>query len=257
MANCPSCGRKLHLKDWRPVCPGCGANLNYFDSNKNLLEESEKAEIEHARFQPKVDRAKAAYAGSKLAILRIVFSLLPVGALFLPLCTMNGEKMNVLAVYGKINEAGIDKVLLGAFSSPLKLSASLLLLSAVLIIVSLVLIIMSLGKHGKIRVIITYLLIPLLSAGSIAAFMFSGSGNTAGVGAYLYTALLLFLFAWNIILLKKGIPVKHTACLIGGLPSEEYFGYVEQGMSKSEIRRKMLVALSALEKECEKEETEE
>ena len=79
-----------------------------------------------------------------------------------------------------------------------------------------------------------------------------------GVGAYLYAALFLVLFLYNIFLLKKGIPVKHTQCLIGGLPSEEYFRYVEEGMSRSELERKMLVAMAELqeqqEQELEKEE---
>ena len=87
MAVCPNCGRKLRMTDWKPDCPECGVNLNYFNANERLLVDSEKAEREHARFQPSVDRGKASYAGSKLAILRIVFTLLPVGALFLPLCS--------------------------------------------------------------------------------------------------------------------------------------------------------------------------
>ena len=88
MANCPHCGYHLRLTDWKPDCPKCGVNLNYYKANERLLDESEKAEAEHAKFQPKVDRAKAAYAGSWKAIMRIVLTLLPVGALFLPLANL-------------------------------------------------------------------------------------------------------------------------------------------------------------------------
>ena len=91
MAQCPRCGCRLRITDWKPVCPDCGVNLNYYKANERLLDESEKAEIEHAHFQPKVDRAKAAYAGSWKAILRIVLTLLPVGALFLPLANLFGK----------------------------------------------------------------------------------------------------------------------------------------------------------------------
>ena len=257
MAKCPNCGRKLRLIDWRPECPGCGVNLNYYNSNKNLLEESEKAEAEHARFQPRIDRAKAAYAGSKFAVMRIIFSLLPVGALFLPLCkgVNGGGNINVLKLYDYISAEGIGNVLGGALNSSLNLSITLLLLSAVLSIVSLVLIIMSLGKHGKVRVIITYLLMVLLAAGSAVAFA-AGSNGTLGVGAYLYIALMLFLFAWNIFLIKKGIPVKHTECLIGGLPSDEYFALKAQGISQSELNRKMLVALAELDEKLAPEDEE-
>ena len=98
MAVCPHCGYRLRITDWKPECPECGVNLNYYKANDRLLDESEKAEVEHAKFQPKVDRAKAAYAGSWKAIMRIVLTLLPVGALFLPLANLIGKE-NVLDVY--------------------------------------------------------------------------------------------------------------------------------------------------------------
>ena len=47
--------------------------------------------------------------------------------------------------------------------------------------------------------------------------------------------------------------MKYTKCLIGGLPSEDYFAYTAQGMSKSELQRKMLIALAELEAQQEEE----
>ena len=44
--------------------------------------------------------------------------------------------------------------------------------------------------------------------------------------------------------------MKYTECLIGGLPSEEYFALVEDGQSKEQIRRKMLVSLSKMQEEA-------
>ena len=44
--------------------------------------------------------------------------------------------------------------------------------------------------------------------------------------------------------------MKYTECLIGGLPSEEYFALVEDGQSKEQIRRKMLVSLSQMQEEA-------
>lgn len=252
MANCPNCGRHLRLIDWRPECPGCGTNLNYFNSNKALLEESEKAEIEHAHFQPRIDRAKAAYVGSKFAIVRIILTLLPIGALFLPVFKTADGALNVLKLYNQINEIGIGNVIGGALSNSFYLSVTLLLLSAVMIIVSLVLILMSLGKHGKVRVIITYGLMLLLSISSFVVFLASGNGSL-GIGAALYMALMLLLFIWNLFLLKKGIPVNYKQCLIGGLPSETYFEYINQGMSREELYRKMLVALAELDEQLDKE----
>ena len=135
MATCPHCGRKLHLYDWRPDCPDCKTNLIYYDSNQRLLDESEKAEKEHAAFQPKIDRAKAAYAGSPFAIIRIVLTLIPIGALFLPLlkCIEGGKTLNVIDIYKAMNDYGIGNVFGDALKKPICLAAVFLLISALLI----------------------------------------------------------------------------------------------------------------------------
>ena len=44
--------------------------------------------------------------------------------------------------------------------------------------------------------------------------------------------------------------MKYTECLIGGLPSEEYFALIEDGQSNEQIRRKMLVSLSKMQEEA-------
>ena len=44
--------------------------------------------------------------------------------------------------------------------------------------------------------------------------------------------------------------MKYTKCLIGGLPSEEYFALIEDGQSNEQIRRKMLVSLSKMQEEA-------
>ena len=270
MAVCPQCGRKLHLYDWRPECPGCGVNLNYFDANERLLDEAEKAEKEHARFQPRVDRAKAAFAGSGWAIARIPLTLLPAGALFLPLLqTAGGNKhLNVIGAFERISSAGFGAVVGKAFGDPLCLSAVLLLLSAAMILVNLVLITMSLGKHGKVRVILTHGIQLLCASGAVICALIGGANGvpvlftdpspaSPGIGAYLYLALLLLLFGYNLFLLRKGIPVHYTPCLIGGLPSEEYFRLAEEGVSGADIRRKMLLALADLREAQEQELSKE
>ena len=262
MAHCPKCGRKLHLYDWKPECPGCHVNLNYYQSNEKLLEDSEKAEIEHAKFQPKVDRAKAAYAGSKLAILRIVLSLLPIAGLFLPLCSFTGaerKSVNAIGLYNYISEIGFDKLLSG---DKLSLSIIFLLLSVALILIGLICIIASLGRYGKLRSAIVYGVQLLSAIASAVLFTLSPvpAGYTAsalGAGAFVYLALLLVLDIFVIILNKVGIPVHYKTCLIGGLPSETYYDYVSQGMSQSEIRRKMLVALAELQEQDEAAHAEE
>ena len=264
MAVCPHCGKKLRLADWRPTCPDCGVNLNYYRANERLLDESEKAEKEHALFQPKVDRAKAAYAGSWKAIMRIVMTLLPIGALFLPTVTLAPDAMNphanaanAIGIFGYIGDADIGKVL-GAGTAGIVIAA--FVLSLAMILVNLILITMALGKHGKGRAIALYgvmlaaaaaaliLFIPGIKAGALPGIE---NDLTPGIGAYLYVLLQAVSFCWNLYVVLTGIPVRYTKCLIGGLPSEEYFGYVEAGWDRERIRRKMLVALTKLQIDAE------
>lgn len=251
MATCPNCGRKLRLIDWRPECPGCGININYYDSNRKLLEESEKAEIEHSRFQPKIDRAKAAYAGSKFAIARIVLTVLPILSLLLPVCQYNGESVNAIKIYNLVSSADIGAILSDAFSgNTLYLALVFVLLTLVGLIASLALITMALGKKSRIRVPVTYGLLFALGFAVLLSLSLSAKGSdttSVGIGAYIFVVLLAVLFGWNLFLIKKGIPVNYKECLIGGLPDKVYFQYVEQGMSRDELNRKMLIALAELE----------
>lgn len=85
MANCPKCGYKLKLTDWRAECPKCGVNLLYYNHQERLAEDADKAEEEHIKLQPKIDRVKFSFIGTKLSIVRIICLLIPIGMLFLPL----------------------------------------------------------------------------------------------------------------------------------------------------------------------------
>lgn len=271
MAHCPNCGKHLHITDWRPECPACGVNLNYFKANEQMLDEAEKAEIEHSRFQPKIDRAKASFFGSPLAIIRLVLTFLPVGALFLPLCKMQGEQVlsvNAITLYNYISKADFGKLFSSVLSGDMfSVSIVALLLSVVMIIVSLVLIFMANGKHFRTRLIITYglffgfSLISVIAFGicskNISAVYADYSAASLGSGALLYLILTFLQLCLNIYLTIKPIKVSYTPCLIGGLDSDEYFALVESGMSKEDIRRKMLVALTELQIKAQLEREKE
>ncbi|MBR3810569.1 MAG: hypothetical protein IKK46_09730 [Clostridia bacterium] len=124
MANCPKCGYKLKFTDFRPECPGCGVNLMYYNHQERLAEDADKAEAEHVQMQPKIDRIKFAFIGTKLSIIRLVLLFLPIGMLFLPLVhveaslpfkniDMNVSILNVVMdVVMKLNfEALIDMII--------------------------------------------------------------------------------------------------------------------------------------------------
>ena len=119
MAVCPKCGYKLRLIDWKPNCPKCGVNLNYYGADEKLQEEADVAEVEHARIQKKIDRLKASFVGSPLTIARIILSVLPLGALMLPLCTVSysgplieqtTEKINAVTIVNLVSSLDFGKL---------------------------------------------------------------------------------------------------------------------------------------------------
>jgi hypothetical protein len=85
MANCPKCGYRLKFTDYKAECPGCNVNLMYYNHQERLAEDADKAEAEHVQMQPRIDRIKFAFIGTKLSIVRLVLLFLPIGMLFLPL----------------------------------------------------------------------------------------------------------------------------------------------------------------------------
>ena len=90
-AYCPKCNYKLKITDWRPECPKCGVNVVYYGIEDRLNAEADKAEYEHAMFQPKVDRIKSSFVGDNIAKVRIALCILPLLASLLSLgsITMN------------------------------------------------------------------------------------------------------------------------------------------------------------------------
>ena len=269
MANCPKCGYHLKLTDWRPNCPKCGVNLVYYGMEERLLADADKAEAEHARFQKRIDRLKASFIGSKLTIVRIILSILPIAALMLPLgkLTFSGpfieqttENINAITIYNVVSSLDFGGLItmLGApitGQSFLMYAISLvtLLLSLVVVIVSLVLLTLACSKKGNPRNLILNSVALVCAVVSVITYsLFTGNINAVfpdfisgslGFGAFVYLATLVALLTINIIIAKKGVAVKYKQCYIGGIPSEEYFAMLDSGESQESIRAKMTEAL--------------
>lgn len=280
MANCPKCGRKLTIFDWKPNCPGCGVNLVYYGMEERLLDEADAAEAEHARLQKRIDRLKASFVGSKLTIVRIVLSILPIAMLMLPLCnvTYSGpfiEKtttaVNAIEIYNLVSSLDFDALftmigssLLGSSFIGYAGSLVCVLLSLVMVIVSLVMLTMACGPKGNPRNITLNSIAIILAVASIFFFNSFASNISAvfpefisgslGIGIFAYIAALIALLVINIVIAKKGIDVKYKQCFVGGIPAEEYFELVEKGTDIKVIRGMMAEALGTKKAEKEKEE---
>ena len=264
-ATCPKCGGKLRLIDWRPNCPHCGVNMIYYGLEDRLLEDADKAEAEHARTQPKIDRIKAATVGSPLAIARLVLSLVPIAGLFLPLAkfafsapyaSFDGN-VNVISLYNLLSGTDFDALtamiqskLFGGMFILYAVSIVCVLLSAVGVLVHLILQTLACSPKGKPRnYTLDILNLVLVSAAAICFALFSGkitavfpgvvTTSSLGFGAFIYLALLAVSFCMDIICFSKGIPVQYKECFVGNIPADEYFKLVESGATLDEIRMAM------------------
>lgn len=248
MAKCPNCGYHLKLTDWRPECPKCGVNLLYFKMEDRLREDADKAELEYAKSQPRIDRLKASIYGSPLAIVRLVCTLLPLLALLLPLGHItisvpfyeHSTTVNAIAVYQMISSLDLNMLLslakselMGTYVIFFILAVVFLLLAVVLILLEFIFIIMSFGKKwfprnmivasiGIVLVVLSSVFFSLSCNGFSAVFpgYFSGGLGLWGVAAEIITFLLVILV--NVLIKVKKIEVKYTDV------SEYYLPYHER-----------------------------
>lgn len=84
MANCPNCGKKLKLTDLSQFCPACGVNMRFVNFEENFYREAKYAELAQAQVRVKFRRFKGAFVGSRLTIVRLCISLLPLLTLLIP-----------------------------------------------------------------------------------------------------------------------------------------------------------------------------
>lgn len=284
MANCPKCGRKLTLLDWKPNCPECGVNLVYYGMEERLMDEADKAEAEHARLQKRIDRLKASFVGSKLAIVRIILSVLPIAALLLPLASIsfNGPyieatttTINAIEIYNLVSSLDFDALftMIGSGvvgSSFIGYAGALvgILLSLVFVILSLLLLMLACSPKGCVRNLIMNSLAIVAAVVSIVMFTQFANGITAvfpdfvtdasiGFGIFVYIGMLALLLGLNIYLTINKIEVKYKQCYVGGIPAEEYFELVEKGTDKETLHKMMAEALSEKAGETKEEVKEE
>ena len=230
MANCPKCGYKLRMIDIKAECPKCGVNLIYFNHQERLAEDADKAEEEYIRMQPKIDRVKFAFIGTKLSIVRLILLFVPIGMLFLPLAHINvNMPFHTIDTNVSVLNLAMDVIAKFEFSilniAPLAavifyfLSILGVLISAVFAILNIPFVSVSCSPKGfKRNVVLSSCGIGamLLSIVSFLIFnaqlesmysaMYSGS---IGIGAFLAVAAFIAIIVINIIIKKKNIPVKY------------------------------------------------
>ena len=82
--QCPKCGGEIPFFDLKPNCKHCGVNIMYYTQEETLIRDAKRTELEGASARMVIARVKAEFIGSRLAIIRMVVSLLSAAALLLP-----------------------------------------------------------------------------------------------------------------------------------------------------------------------------
>ncbi len=272
LANCPKCGEHLKITDWKQHCPYCGGNVVIYDIQERLMKDADIAEVQYYHFQKKIDRLKASFVGSRLAVVRIFTSLIPILAIVIPFfkCSFNEpfvefdgffSLFSLLDIIDKFNFDGILG-LLSTSSGKLPLilfltAVALTLLSVVLLLVRFLCLTMSCSKRGKAMCYGFDISLLVLSVISCVLFSVIPENPYFSIGFIIapivYFLLLVVNFVVDIAIYKKGIDVKHAPCFVGGIPIEEYFQMVEKGVAQEEIRAEMYRRLAKLQEEKEAE----
>ncbi len=272
MANCPKCGEHLKLTDWKQHCPHCHCNIVVYDIQERLMQDADKAEVQRYYFQKKIDRMKASFVGSKLAVIRIFTSLIPLAAVVVPwlkgefnvpfvefkglftLFTLTDmlDSLDINSILNVLNtDDGKIPIIL------LAVSLVLLLLSAVLLLVRFGCLTMACSKRGKIRNY-TFDILTLVFCIVATVLLMVVPDNAYFnidfvIAPFVYLLLLGVNFGVDIAVYKKGIEVKHEPCFVGGIPIEEYFKMVEDGVPQEEIRQEMYRRLTEMQLKKEAE----
>ncbi len=271
MAVCPKCQKHLKLTDWKQNCPYCDANIVVYDLQERLMKEADAAEVQYYYFQQKVDRLKASFVGSKVAIVRIFTSLIPILALLFPIVKISlsapfeafSGNLGLIDLYNMFEKLNVS-VFLDMIKNPdtktagilFTASIVLLLLSVVVMLVQFLLNMLSCSPKGKIRNYIADTAYLTIAVAAALCFMLipenSVVSGTLGIGAYLYVVLVIVNFVIDILFFKNMPAIKHAQCYVGGIPIEEYFSMVENGVPADELRQEMYRRLTAIQEEQEK-----
>ena len=269
MANCPKCDRHLRLIDWKQKCPYCGANVFLYNLQERLMLDADKAEVQHYHFQKKVDRVKASFIGSPLAVVRIFTSLLPAAALFGPLMYTEFSEpyadlpntLNAIGLYQTFKSVDPLAFLGDAWADGISGKAFVftlgwLALSLLLLLLHFILLFLSCSPHGRSRNMTLDSLQILFAAlyTTVSLRMQNGAfvALRSGWGSALFLALSFLNLAVDILVFWRGVEVKHKQCYVGGIPIEEYFEMQNSGVPHDQIRAEMYRRLTAQQQEKER-----
>ncbi len=270
MADCPKCGKHLKITDWKQHCPHCGGNIVIYDIQERLMKDADIAEVQYYHFQKKIDRLKASFVGSRLAVVRIFTSLIPILAILVPFFSCSFKSpfvdfkgfFSLFTLLDKIDAFDINEILSLMSAHDGKTALIIFLVAIVLLLLSVVLLLVRFGcltmacsRKGKSICFGFDITLIIITVVSCVLFFVIPENPYFSIdfilAPFVYLVLLAVNFGVDIAIFKRGIEVKHAQCFVGGIPIEEYFKMVEDGVPKEEIRAEMYKRLAKLQEEQE------
>lgn len=250
MANCPKCGKHLHIYNVSQFCPECGTNMNFYGFAETFFKEAKMAELSQANVHVKVKHIKAAYIGSKLAIARLIVCLLPAVAFLIPAGRFafnvpfidGGYDFSGLGIFNMFSEGGLDYVMgmmnssfAGAEFKSLMIALGAYALTAVMAVLVLLLSLLCLISYKNIQKIVAVISAIGFVDSFAAMILFNKFANSVssglidtgkGFGLIVVAAMFAVVFVVNLLLWIKGIPVEYGE---GMLERTEIYKKVKKG----------------------------
>lgn len=195
MSNkCPKCNEKLSPFYMKQTCPKCNTNLVYYDLDKRLQEDHEKAMREQEAVDKVLNNIKTSAFGGPLQIIRFVLMFSPLLWMCLPTFkSADRTSISLISVIMRIinGNLSLDQILSDkSYLFPVVTMVCIILFSLFEIVVSL----FSVGEKAirKIRVfgVINRIVFLIFVIVSIIYGAYTSSGFYGVVLTYLLTALL-------------------------------------------------------------------
>lgn len=225
--KCPNCGGEIGRFELAPECKHCGVNIFYSQQEKLLSQDAKQCELEFASFRILKAKAKTAFIGGPLQILRIVAMLVAMGVIFIPFATLKTElpmlsskiTLSAFGIYQLVSGGELTAFLslkdyLPELFTAFAADAALFLLAFLMgfgVFGALVLTFLNITKSAKACCAFSAAGFALSIASGIVSLIMpkaaSGTFITAsgGAGAFVLAGVFVLIFVLNLLLVRKNI----------------------------------------------------
>lgn len=246
-SKCPNCGHEIKWYNLKADCSACGVSIPNFNWEARLEEDNKKAEEKFGKFYRTLNLFRYSVGGTKLRILRIVMSFIPIVGIIIPWATLRGDNaelnFDLLGLFtdgtstidffgilfknlsGVLEELGAE-----GFSGPasfMLFGLLAVLLSIVVLVVAFFLIFITFRKPKTKAMVITDILgLLFMGAGifffssvsgrigaepfSLAGLTFENAAASAEWGIFVFIALGFVALLGNILVAKSDIKSEET-----------------------------------------------